>query len=128
MAFCIMCCTCRRLMDRNGGLTESTLEEIAAASGYVMVTPVFVDTHPIPGHVMVPNGTRPESLADYATKELADAACLRYGWTTRTPSGTPDHTCPGCQLKATMAERESKSSQPRKHGAYIDSATLRITE
>lgn len=117
MAFCIMCCTCRHLMDRNGGLSKSTLEEIITASGYVMVTPVFVE------HVMIPGVTRPESLADYATKELADSACLRYGWTTRTPSGIPDHTCPGCQTKNTVSE-----PRPRRHGAYINAATLRIIE
>lgn len=118
MAFCIMCCTCRHLMDRNGGLTESTLEEILSSHGYVNYGTVSV----ISG-TFIPPSMPPTNLADYATKELADAACLRYGWTTRTPSGIPDHTCPGCQTKKTAPE-----PRPRHHGAYIDAATLRIIE
>lgn len=119
MAFCIMCCTCRHLMDRNGGLTKQTLEQLAAASGYV----TLVDTKY--GGSILPLDDRAvlEVPADYATKELADSACLRYGWTTRTPSGIPDHTCPGCQTKKTVPE-----PRPRHHGAYINAATLRIIE
>lgn len=95
MAFMVMCCGCGRLLGPDGKLVG----EKTGGGGF-----------------LVKDG---KMGADFPTKEAADKAASKSGWSVADEDG-PNHRCPECvERLRTKQEVDEEYSQSRR-GAYIE--------
>ena len=93
--FAVMCCQCHRFLGHNGMLTQGAKEKPEYLFGYI-------DT---------------DQLAEFTTKEAADARAVAAGWKVTAELG---HRCPDC-VKAPAPE-------PGHRGAHVFISDLRRNE
>lgn len=94
----VMCCGCQRLLAKDGTLIGDPLP--SDAGGFFS----------LPALIERVSKLRTDGLAEFQTKEAADASAQAFGWSVKDPDGTSNHRCPACRKAAPITRK----------GAYID--------
>ncbi len=106
----VMCCGCYRMMAPAGK----------------PLTALRPGTHGIPEPM---SEIGPNDIAWFATKEQANEAAQRFGWSTEDREG-PNHRCPDCIAAESEYKPTAYAGMVKRRGAYIDRNDLfpRIAE